>query len=59
MHVRSVFEAVNMLDHAMKLRQVGSHEMNSRSNRSHFMTELFIELSGEFAVIVGTIKRLS
>ena len=45
--IRTVKDAVKMLDHAIKLRHTGSHEMNARSNRSHFLTELHVEISGE------------
>lgn len=45
--VTSVDSAVSVLEHAIKLRHTGSHEMNARSNRSHFMTEVFLELSGD------------
>ena len=44
--VQSLNEAVETVDRALKLRHIGSHEMNSRSNRSHFLTEIYIELPG-------------
>ena len=43
-------EACAALDIAMKHRQVGGHDMNSRSNRSHCMTDVFIELPGQAAL---------
>lgn len=35
--------ACNVLDVAFKNRQVGFHDLNSRSSRSHCMTEIYIE----------------
>jgi kinesin family member 12 len=39
--------AKKVIDKALKARQIGSHEMNSRSNRSHFITDIFVELPGQ------------
>ena len=38
--------ACKVLDVALKSRQTGSHDINSRSSRSHFITDIFIELPG-------------
>lgn len=38
------------LDIAMRHRQIGEHDLNSRSNRSHTMTDVFIELPGQAAM---------
>jgi hypothetical protein len=38
------------LETAMKQRQVGAHDMNSRSNRSHCITDIYIELPGQAAL---------
>jgi hypothetical protein len=37
-------EAMSALNKALRNRHVGAHLMNHRSNRSHFLTEVFIEL---------------
>ena len=36
--------ATSLLEIAMRNRQVGGHELNSRSSRSHCLTDVFIEL---------------
>lgn len=43
-------EACTFLDRAMMYRRIGSHDMNSRSNRSHCLTDIFIELPGQAAL---------
>ena len=35
--------ATSLLEIAMKNRQIGGHELNSRSSRSHCLTDIFIE----------------
>lgn len=42
-------EAVRVVDAALRVRHVGAHDMNSRSNRSHFITEIRLELLGDAA----------
>jgi len=42
--------ACQALDTALRHRQVDAHDMNSRSNRSHCMTDVFIELPGQAAL---------
>lgn len=37
-------DAAKFVDLAMKNRQIGEHDMNSRSNRSHCITDLYIDL---------------
>lgn len=39
----SVKEACEAIDQAMRNRQVGSHDLNIRSNRSHCITEIYID----------------
>lgn len=43
-------QACHALDIALRGRQVDAHDMNSRSNRSHCMTDVFIELPGQAAL---------
>jgi hypothetical protein len=40
----TINEAVKVLNHAMKHRRIGSHELNNRSNRSHCITDIFIDV---------------
>ena len=39
--------AIKVINKALKSRQVGSHDFNHRSNRSHFILELSLELPGQ------------
>ena len=39
--------AYKSISTAFKTRQTGSHDLNSRSNRSHFITEIHIDLNGQ------------
>jgi hypothetical protein len=41
MNVKSAFKTVTT---AMKARRVGSHDLNSRSNRSHCVTEIYVDV---------------
>jgi hypothetical protein len=47
--VGSLDEAVRVVDAALRVRHIGAHDMNSRSNRSHFITEIRLELLGDAA----------
>ena len=42
--------ACQALDTALRHRQIDAHDMNSRSNRSHCMVDVFIELPGQAAL---------
>eukprot|EP00605_Chrysophyceae_sp_TOSAG23-4_P001343 GSChrysophyteH1.ASY1.ANO1.1460.1 assembled CDS len=42
--------ASHALGLAMQYRRIGGHDMNSRSNRSHCLTDVFIELPGQAAL---------
>ena len=42
--------ACQALDSALKHRQVDAHDLNSRSSRSHCLTDVFIELPGQAAL---------
>jgi kinesin family member 12 len=41
--------ALKTIDKALRMRHVGSHDYNHRSNRSHFITEVYIDLPGQGA----------
>ena len=45
--------ALKTVDKALRSRQVGSHDYNHRSNRSHFITEVYIDLPGQGAHMKG------
>lgn len=47
--VESLDDAVTVVDAALRIRHIGAHDMNSRSNRSHFITEIRLELPGDAA----------
>eukprot|EP00603_Paraphysomonas_imperforata_P008060 CAMPEP_0114428580 /NCGR_PEP_ID=MMETSP0103-20121206/9009_1 /TAXON_ID=37642 ORGANISM="Paraphysomonas imperforata, Strain PA2" /NCGR_SAMPLE_ID=MMETSP0103 /ASSEMBLY_ACC=CAM_ASM_000201 /LENGTH=1182 /DNA_ID=CAMNT_0001597821 /DNA_START=245 /DNA_END=3793 /DNA_ORIENTATION=+ len=53
-----VSDAVNALNKALKNRQVGAHMMNHRSNRSHFLTEVFIELPAKELLQIKNIHEV-
>lgn len=46
---KNINHAYKVIDRALKSRHVGSHDYNHRSNRSHFITEVYIELPGQGA----------
>lgn len=54
----TVEEAVNALNRALKNRHVGAHQMNHRSNRSHFITEMFIELPAKELLQINNIQDI-
>jgi hypothetical protein len=39
--------ACNAVSYAMQNRQIGSHEMNARSSRSHCITDIFIDVPSQ------------
>lgn len=45
----TILIAKKVIDKALKNRQIGSHDMNHRSNRSHFITDISVELPGQSA----------
>ena len=47
---RDAATACHALDVAMQHRRIAGHDMNSRSNRSHCLTDIFIELPGQAAL---------
>ena len=54
----TVGEAVTALNKALKNRHVGAHQMNHRSNRSHFLTEVFIELPAKELLQINNIQDI-
>jgi hypothetical protein len=54
----NVTDAITALNKALKNRQVGAHLMNHRSNRSHFLTEVFIELPAQELLQVKGIQEI-
>lgn len=54
----TVADAVHTLNKALKNRQVGAHQMNHRSNRSHFITEIFIELPAKELLQIKNIQDI-
>ena len=42
--------ACNAVGYAIRNRQVGQHELNARSTRSHCITEVYIDLPGQAAL---------
>ena len=53
-----VSDAVSAVNKALKNRQVGSHVKNHRSNRSHFLTEIFIELPVKELLQINNIYKI-
>ena len=53
-----VVTAMTVLNKALKSRQVGAHQMNHRSNRSHFITEVFIELPAKELLQIKNIYEI-
>mmetsp|Transcript_2699 Transcript_2699/g.4059 ORF Transcript_2699/g.4059 Transcript_2699/m.4059 type:complete len:912 (-) Transcript_2699:288-3023(-) len=49
----TVRAACKTIEKALRNRQIGSHDYNLRSNRSHFITEVFIDLPGQGAHLRG------
>jgi hypothetical protein len=43
----TVSDAKRVIEKALRCRQIGSHDMNHRSNRSHFITDISVELPGQ------------
>ena len=37
-------KSVLLLENALRNRQIGGHDMNNRSSRSHCLTDIFIEI---------------
>lgn len=41
---KNSFEAIHCIDTALKHRQIGGHDLNIRSNRSHCITDVFVDV---------------